>query len=426
MSLKYNIDNISYNKRKQIHTDLKFESNISGKGISKIIFPYEIIKDDIYLPFYFGNNIIKIKRPERNIFSQENIKFKGKLREEQEEVKKETINNLNKFGTSILSLYVGGGKTITSINIACSIKLKTLIIVNKIVLINQWRDSINQFCENVNICILNSKTPELDMDCQFYIINAINIEKLGHNFFKDIGFCILDETHTLLSSVLYKSLFYIQPRYLLALSATAYRLDGYNELFDFFFGNKIVLRDLNREHTVYKINTKIDIEIETDAEGRVLWNNILNKQSQHKERNLLIIDIIKMYKDRTFLVLCKRIEQAQLLYDLLLDNNESVDHLIGTKQEFDKNVRVLIGITSKVGCGFDWPKLDAMILAADIESFFIQTLGRIFRKKDTIPIVFDLVDNNFVLIKHFKSREEIYKKCGGKIQIFKFQKKFLK
>ena len=41
-----------------------------------------------------------------------------------------------------------------------------------------------------------------------------------------------------------------------------------------------------------------------------------------------------------------------------------------------------------------------------------------FRKKDTVPIVFDLVDKNFILTKHFKNRAQTYEKVGGKIVSF--------
>ena len=59
----------------------------------------------------------------------------------------------------------------------------------------------------------------------------------------------------------------------------------------------------------------------------------------------------------------------------------------------------MIGTCQKVGTGFNHPKLDTLILAADIQQYFIQYLGRIFRVKKGEPMVFDLVDNNNILKK---------------------------
>ena len=82
--------------------------------------------------------------------------------------------------------------------------------------------------------------------------------------------------------------------------------------------------------------------------------------------------------------MCKRVEQANYLFKNLKDSGEYVDNLIGSKQDFDRNCRILVGIHQKVGTGFDWAKADALMLATDLDSYFIQALGRIFRKKDII------------------------------------------
>jgi superfamily II DNA or RNA helicase len=98
---------------------------------------------------------------------------------------------------------------------------------------------------------------------------------------------------------------------------------------------------------------------------------------------------------------------------------ESVTTLLETEQEFDKDARILIGTTSKCGTGFDHPKLNALLLASDMDEYFIQALGRIFRKIDEeTPVVFDLIDKNRVLYKHFESREEVYKEVGAVFETY--------
>ena len=146
--------------------------------------------------------------------------------------------------------------------------------------------------------------------------------------------------------------------------------------------------------------------------------SILDAQANNEERNDLIIRIIQHFSDRNFLVLVKRVEQGKYLVNKLKNYGESVTDLIGSNQEFDTEARILIGTCQKVGVGFDHSKLDTLLLATDLEEYFVQYLGRIFRTKDNIPIVFDLVDENSILNKHFNTRRKVYQDHGGIIQNF--------
>jgi superfamily II DNA or RNA helicase len=112
------------------------------------------------------------------------------------------------------------------------------------------------------------------------------------------------------------------------------------------------------------------------------------------------------------------VEQSKYLFERLQEENEFVSSLIGKQQEFDREARILVGTTSKCGTGFDFPKLDCLILATDIEQYYIQALGRVLRRPDVKPIVFDLIDNNKILINHFKSRQKVYTEVGGNILDF--------
>ena len=64
------------------------------------------------------------KKPKRKDYPKIYVKFEGKLRDYQEEVKDESIERLNKCGTSLIAMYTGGGKTIIAIYIASLISMK--------------------------------------------------------------------------------------------------------------------------------------------------------------------------------------------------------------------------------------------------------------------------------------------------------------
>lgn len=306
--------------------------------------------------------------------------------------------------------------TILSTNLASTIKLKTLIIVNKIVLINQWQKSIETFCPDAKIQKLVTKSKL--QDCDFYIMNAINVKKMGQTFFKDIGTVICDEIHLLMAESLSKSLHFISPRYLIGLSATPYRPDGLDILLELYFGNNKIIRKMNRKHIIFQVNTGFVPKVELTSNGKVNWGVILKSQSEDEKRNDLIVKIIKEFPKRNFLVLTKRVEQANILVSKLKEIDENVTSLIGKEQKYDEEARILVAISQKCSTGFDNPKMDTLILCSDVEQYFIQSLGRIFRKQESSPIVFDLLDNNPILLKHFKTRKEVYKENGGIVKDF--------
>jgi superfamily II DNA or RNA helicase len=417
MSLKINIDSLTDEHRNLINDNLiiKIKNTKYNKfAPQKIIYPYLLENDMILLPFAYSIRELKMSRPSRDEYPAMNVKFEGQLRSEQEIVKKESLNILSKTGSVMISLATGMGKTITSINLACHIKLKTLVVVNKIVLIKQWEEAILKVCPSATIQKVSTKS-ELQ-DCDFYIINAINVEKMGKSFFIDIGNCIVDECHLIMAETLAKSLYYVYPRYLIGLSATPYRVDGLDPLLSFYFGEDKIIRLLHREHLVYKVNTGFTPEIVLTKDGKVNWGALLDQQANNKERNELIIDIVKRFSDRNILILSKRVEQGEYILNRLKEEGEYVDSLIGSKQEFDRESRILVATTSKAGTGFDYAKLDCLILACDLESYFIQALGRVLRRPDVKPIVFDLLDDNRILESHFKTRKQVYLDIGGKIK----------
>lgn len=398
---------------------ITLQNNQSGytSFTSTVLQLYDILGDnDIVIPFSYKNSVA---RPDRSTFNGREIIFEGKLRENQLDVRKESISCLNDTGSVLISAYCGFGKSAMAINIACTIKLRTLIICHRIVLINQWLDTIKQFSPKSTVQILSGNS---DIDnCDFYIINAINVPKYNNksNVFNDIGCLIVDECHTIVAEKIYECMKCVFPRYVVGLSATPYRTDGLNSLIDLYFGKHKIIRELNRKHTVYKINTDFVPEIKFNKIGRLDWGSVLDSQANNEKRNDMIISIIRRYDNRNFLVLCKRVIQANYLELKLKEYGEKVTSLIGSNQIYDKDSRILIGTSSKIGVGFDHPKLDALILASDIEQYFIQYLGRVFRTQKVEPIIFDIVDKFPLLVKHYKTREEIYKKHGGCIKIFK-------
>ena len=159
--------------------------------------------------------------------------------------------------------------------------------------------------------------------------------------------------------------------------------------------------------------------------GSLDWNNILKQQETSKERMEIIVDYAIQYKKRKILILTKRIEHIQAIKIAILSKDPSIalDTFCENDTDFDEDASILISTYGKSGTGFSHDSLDMLLLAMDVEAYFLQYLGRIFRKdfKNNIneedrPLVVDLIDNHPVLKKHAKNREQVYRESGGKIR----------
>ena len=385
-------------------------------GPVKEIVAYRINSfDRIFLPFYFAKNEILLKTPKRETYNIIEYKFEGTLRDSQKIVKDEALELLNQKGSVLLALHVGFGKSILSLYLASLIKLPTMIIVHRIMLIEQWDESIkNNFSNDIRI----GRYDTIEDECDICIINVINIPKVPEYILNKFGLVIIDECHLISTEQFSKSLQYLLPRYCIGLSATPYRNDGMDKIMDLYLGKERIVRSLRVKHLVYQIKTKFEPPVVLTKTGQVDWGKIIEAQSEHIERNEMIVNIACHIRDRHILILCKRCNHVFQLYEALCERGEHVAKLTGSDKDFDKTCRILIGTTSKIGVGFDFNVLDTLILGSDIEEYYIQYLGRIFRRPDVEPVIFDIVDKNTILKNHFRTRKTVYQEIGGEIRKF--------
>ncbi len=379
----------------------------------------------VRVPFYYGMQNGGAPSSGHEKMQSE---FNTLLRDYQHVMKNNVLRVLKKNKCAILSSYVGAGKTVIAIDIACKTKLRTLVVVNRILLLEQWEKSIRQFttCETVDI--LTSKTTKGTgaTGADFAVINGQNITKISPAVLEKYGCVILDECHTLMSSGMGIKLLQLTPKYLLGLSATPYREDGFHKILEYYFGNGIVFTKLNRKHLVYTTMTKIPFATTKGYGGTIDFNKILDSLGKNKKRNDMIIDVVSRLlerADRCCLVLVKRISHGETLANKLCEMGIDVQQMYGKTAPVKGKGggsggftgRVLITTTSKAGVGFDCPRLNTLVLAAPIKNYFIQYLGRVMRSPEGVPEVYDFVDDNYILKTHYKERVKIYTEHGGVI-----------
>lgn len=387
------------------------------------------------VPFFYGTSLDKsydVVKPTRKHLPPMCCPFEGTLRVDQRACRDTALSLLQKHKSAMLCCYTGFGKTVTSVNMATKIKFKTLIVVPKTALLAQWQAEIRRFVPTASVELLTPRhikqRAEESPPPDFCVVNAQNLAKLNAPFLAAYGFVVVDEAHLQMTETGVYNLLTLSPRYMVGVTATPYREDGYNCLFELFFGPEKVVNPLYKKHTVYKVKTgfvpdenKIRERLTPCSKSKINWNALLDEQSKDRARNALILNIVRRHPDRVFLILVKRVEQGAFLLDALCAAGESGTSLLGKQQTFDKSARVLIGTNSKIGTGFDHPRLDTLLVAADMVSYYVQFMGRVMRRKDVSPVIFDLVDTHPTLLKHFETRKKLYAKHGGLVVKYDFE-----
>lgn len=423
MSVLVEIDSIPLEKRKKMLVDLNIKEQPKVGKNSKYVKAnpfntYEIIDDKyVTVPFaYYYQHFERGFPNAEKVFPKIKAKFQLELFDRQKAIREETLELLNESRSMTLALATGWGKSLYTVYLACKIGLKTLVFCHRVILIDQWKNSIEKACgSTTSVQVLSAKT-KLDPQADFYIINVSNVGKRDRNDFTDIGLLIGDEIHTLSTSKFSKAFGYIFPKFFIGLSATPERTDGLDRLQEVYLGPGIIYRPLEALFNAYLLPTGFTPEIKTNEQGDMDWNSVLSSQAADRRRNELIVDIIRYFTKRNILVLCKRKDHCRILLAGLKKYGVDADVYFGSTKIVNYDCRVLIATFSKGGVGFDHQKLDMLIIGSDCLDNFLQYLGRVFRREWHCPIIVDLIDKFGPLKKHADARCEIYKQTGGQVK----------
>ena len=190
------------------------------------------------LPKYYGIN--KLGKPDKNseINGEKiNIVFNGTLRDYQLDIMEQVMGKIKKDNGGLLSLGCGQGKTVLALYVASILKLKTLVIVHKSFLLNQWKERAEQFT-NASIGLIRQNKIDVDgKDIVIGMLQSISKEKYDDELFSDFGLVIFDEAHHAPSRYFSKALPVIACKYTLALSATPKRADKLEKVLFWYFGD---------------------------------------------------------------------------------------------------------------------------------------------------------------------------------------------
>ena len=390
-------------------------------------------ENKIYIPKFYG--IQKYGQPEVNTLSSGmdiDISFHLDLKEEQKIPAQMTMNAYYEKGGGILSLPCGFGKTILALYFISKLKKKTLVVVHKEFLMNQWKERIQFALPNARVGIIQADKYEMEgRDIVIGMLQTLSMKDFPTDAFDDIGHVIIDECHRIPSRVFSKALHKIHSIYMLGLSATPNRKDGLTKVLKWYVGDIIYSVKSEQKNIVKVERYKLDSENEyykkevINYMGKVQMATMVNQISDYKIRTEFIVKNImeKLNENskRQILVLSDRKKNLQDINDIIKKEGfESVGYYIGgmKQEELKKNesCRLLLGTFPMANEGLDIPSLNGLVLATP-KSDIIQSIGRICRKVHIgiQPLIMDYVDCFSIFEGQAYKRFNIYKKNGYEI-----------
>jgi superfamily II DNA or RNA helicase len=392
--------------------------------------PFTIYRESpnkFYLPRYFGQDTFgdfsENKLPQGDDID---IEFTGELREYQINIVNKYINFVKESGGGLLDVDPGKGKTVMGLYIIAKLKKKTLVIVHKSFLLNQWIERIQQFLPNARVGKIQGQIVDIeDKDIVIGMLQSLSQKEYPENLFDSFGLSIYDETHHLGAEVFSRCMMKTITNYTLGLSGTMQRKDGLTKVFKMFLGDIIHKEKTDTsEHKVivkaihYKVNDDDFNEIKYDYRGNPLYSTMISKLCNYNHRSEFILKVLhtelENNPDQQIMILAHNKSLLTYLHQAIEHRNiATVGYYIGGMKEADLKIsedkKVIIATYAMASEGLDIKTLTTLIMASP-KTDVCQSIGRILRTKHTSPLVVDIIDSHDIFEKQWYKRRQYYMK----------------
>lgn len=376
-----------------------------------------------------------------------NVAFNGILRPEQEEAKAKMLS----VNTGTLYATTAFGKTVVGASIIAERKVNTLILVHRTSLLKQWIERLKEFLiidEELPIEYTpkgrirkkdiigqisgakNSPSGIIDVAVMQSLVSEGEVKSIVKNY----GIVIVDECHHVSAFSFEQILKNVSAKYVYGLTATPVRQDGHHPIIYMQCGNiaykencKIALEKHSFEHYMIPRFTRFYSSNES-------VQSLYADMAENEIRNAMIIsDCIKNVQEgRTPIILTERTNHVDILSEKLkgynvikliggMGNRYNSELLTRLNKISDDNSLILIATGKYVGEGFDFPRLDTLLLAMPIswKGTLSQYSGRLHREYagKTEVRIYDYIDIHVPIIeKMYQKRLKGYNSIGYKIK----------
>lgn len=382
-----------------------------------------------------------------------NVSFNGTLYQEQSVA----AERLSAHDIGILAAATAFGKTVIGAYLIARRKVNTLVLVNSTEIMNNWVQDLDRFL-TIQEELPTYTTPKGRIKRRDSVIGTFSSQKkaatgiidiamigsLGKEdninpMVRDYGMVIVDECHHAAATTFENVLRASAAKYVYGMSATVKRGDKQERRLFMQLG-PIRYRYTTKEraqkqgigHFIYPRFTRLaDLSPSDDRMMHEL--NQLIIQSEIRTHQIVADAVDCIRKGRTPVVMTKSRIHAEMLYSQLKKSADHVFLLLGGKSQkaraelreqmaiVPRSDSLLVVATGQyIGEGFNYPRLDTMLLAMPIsfEGNVEQYAGRLNRdyegKKDVI--IYDYIDQYVPMLERmYHRRLRTYKKIGFEV-----------
>ena len=415
----------------KIRNELTVKPYVPKSMVESKAFPlYREAPKKIYIPRHYGEEHFgslpddQIKLPRGDIIEDQYCEFNGSLREYQINIVQKYLNSVKNSGGGLLDVDPGKGKTVMALNIISQLKVKTLVIVHKSFLLNQWIERIEQFLPSARVGKIQGQIIDIEeKDIVIGMLQSLSMKEYASDTFDCFGLSIYDETHHLGAETFSKSMLKITTNYTLGLSGTMQRKDGLTKVFKMFLGDVIHKEKSNTsEHTVmvkcvnYAVNDDEFNEMKYNYKGDPMYSTMISKLCTYNHRSEFILSIIKTELKRDpnqqIMVLAHNKTLITYLHDAIVHRDMATAgyYVGGMKEEALKQSegkKVIIATYAMASEGLDIKTLTTLIMASP-KTDVCQSVGRILRTKHAAPLVIDIVDSHDIFVAQWRKRKAYY------------------
>jgi superfamily II DNA or RNA helicase len=276
--------------------------------------------------------------------------------------------------------------------------------------------------------------PAQEYDCCICMLQTVASRDWPLDTFSGFGFTIFDECHHLGAEHFSKALMSIQTKHMLGLSATPERIDGLDNVFQWFIGPiryqiKVREADDSVEVRVLKFTTADPAYAAepTDCRGEVSRPRLCNQLAEYVPRTKALCDELEpaLTEGRKLLVLSDRRAHLEAFEaEFRARGFTSIGYYVGgmkaDARDESATEKIILATFALAAEGMNVRDLNTVALVTP-KSRIEQAVGRIFRLKKEervfAPVIYDVHDTHDVLQGQYRKRLAFYKQCAYTIMI---------
>lgn len=393
-----------------------------------------------YLPRFYG--IGRYGTPDKSELQEGyviNVPFEKPLRDYQDNIigiYMNHVTSLHNIGGGILEVACGLGKTVMGLKIISLLKKKTLILVHKEFLMNQWIDRISEFLPTAKVGKIQASTFDIEgKDIVIGMIQTLYDKEYAAGTFDSFGLTIVDEVHRIGSEQFSRTLFKTITPYMLGISATVDRKDKLTKVLYMFIGDKIYSKPRDSEDAVcvrgieFKSTNDAFNMVELDFRGSPKYSTMITKLCEYGPRSDFIVKIIGdllKESENQIMVLCHNRSLLTYLYESINHKQlASVGYYVGGMKQANlqatEEKQIVLATYAMAAEALDIKTLATLVMVTP-KTDITQSVGRILRVKHENPIIVDIIDGHDLFQNQWTQRRRFYKKCNYRIRQIDSQK----